>query len=44
MAKEKAVESLRSAVAHSTRLDLNSVLRVMALDNVPLVAKMLQAV
>lgn len=44
MAKTRACESLRDAIAHETQLDINSVLRAMELNDVHLVCKMLQTV
>ena len=44
MAKEKACESLRHAIAHETRLDINSILNSIELNDIYLVTKTLQTV
>lgn len=44
MAKDKAIDSLRDAIAHETQLDINSILRAIELNDVYLGSKLFQIV
>jgi hypothetical protein len=44
MAKDKALDSLRDAIAHETQLDINSILRAIELNDVYLGSKLFQIV